>query len=147
MNPPQVYTCSQSWTPLPPPSPYHPSGILCSVIQLYLTLWDQASTFMGFFQARILEWAPILFSRNIQTYSIWWQLDILWYIVSYLFREKLFTSKLIYCLLYLHHTILSIISQSQQSQFSSLDMIIISKVIPTNQSAIWPRSITLHSSN
>ena len=26
MNPPQVYTCSLSWTPLPPPSPYHPSG-------------------------------------------------------------------------------------------------------------------------
>ena len=26
MNPPWVYTCSQSWTPLPPPSPYHPSG-------------------------------------------------------------------------------------------------------------------------
>ena len=26
MNPPRVYTCSQSWTPLPPPSPYHLSG-------------------------------------------------------------------------------------------------------------------------
>ena len=26
MNPPRVYMCSQSWTPLPPPSPYHPSG-------------------------------------------------------------------------------------------------------------------------
>ena len=26
MNPPQVYTCSASWTPLPPPSLYHPSG-------------------------------------------------------------------------------------------------------------------------
>ena len=26
MNLPQVYTCSQPWTPLPPPSPYHPSG-------------------------------------------------------------------------------------------------------------------------
>ena len=26
MNPPQVYTCSPSWTPLPPPSPYYPSG-------------------------------------------------------------------------------------------------------------------------
>ena len=26
MHPPQVYTCSLSWTPLPPPSPYHPSG-------------------------------------------------------------------------------------------------------------------------
>ena len=22
----QVYTCSPSWTPLPPPAPYHPSG-------------------------------------------------------------------------------------------------------------------------
>ena len=26
MNLPQVYMCSPSWTPLPPPSPYHPSG-------------------------------------------------------------------------------------------------------------------------
>ena len=26
MHPPQVYTCSPSWTPLPPPFPYHPSG-------------------------------------------------------------------------------------------------------------------------
>ena len=26
MNPPQVYMSSQSWTPLPPPSPYHLSG-------------------------------------------------------------------------------------------------------------------------
>ena len=26
MNPPQVYMCSPSWTPLPPPSPSHPSG-------------------------------------------------------------------------------------------------------------------------
>ena len=26
MNLPQMYTCSPSWTPLPPPSPYHPSG-------------------------------------------------------------------------------------------------------------------------
>ena len=26
MNPLQVYMCSLSWTPLPPPSPYHPSG-------------------------------------------------------------------------------------------------------------------------
>ena len=25
-NPPRVYTCSPSWTPLPRPSPYHPSG-------------------------------------------------------------------------------------------------------------------------
>ena len=26
MNPPWVYMCSPSWTPLPPPSPYHSSG-------------------------------------------------------------------------------------------------------------------------
>ena len=26
MNPPRVYTCSPSWTPLPPPSPSLPSG-------------------------------------------------------------------------------------------------------------------------
>ena len=26
MNPPRVYMCSLSWTPLPSPSPYHPSG-------------------------------------------------------------------------------------------------------------------------
>ena len=26
MSPPQVYLCSPSWTLLPPPSPYHPSG-------------------------------------------------------------------------------------------------------------------------
>jgi len=26
MNPPQVYMCSPSWIPLPPPSPSHPSG-------------------------------------------------------------------------------------------------------------------------
>ena len=26
MNPPQVYMCSPSWIPLPPPSPYHPPG-------------------------------------------------------------------------------------------------------------------------
>ena len=27
MNPPQVYMCSPPWTLLPPPSPYHPSGL------------------------------------------------------------------------------------------------------------------------
>ena len=27
MNPPQVYTCSPSWNPLPPPTPPHPSRL------------------------------------------------------------------------------------------------------------------------
>ena len=33
MHPPQVYTCSPSWTPLPPPSPYHPSGLKVSIVK------------------------------------------------------------------------------------------------------------------
>ena len=36
MNPPQVYMCSPSWTHLPPPSPYHPSGSSqCTSPKLY----------------------------------------------------------------------------------------------------------------
>ena len=45
MNPPQVYTFSQTWTSLPPPSPYHPSfsttlysGISCKSVSLNLIL-------------------------------------------------------------------------------------------------------------
>ena len=35
MNLPRVYTCSPSWTPLPPPSPYHPSGSSQCAIESY----------------------------------------------------------------------------------------------------------------
>ena len=45
MNPPRVYMCSQTWTSLPPPSPYHPSfsttlysGISCKSVPLNLIL-------------------------------------------------------------------------------------------------------------
>jgi len=35
MNPPRVYTCSPSWTPLPPPSLYPPSGLFqCTSFKL-----------------------------------------------------------------------------------------------------------------
>ena len=33
MHPPRVYTCFPSWTPLPPPSPYHPSETTLYVTQ------------------------------------------------------------------------------------------------------------------
>ena len=36
MNLPQVYMCSPSWTLLPPPSPYHPSGSVCSYLYIGL---------------------------------------------------------------------------------------------------------------
>ena len=37
MNPPQIYMCSSSWTLLPPPTPYHPSG--SSQCTSPLTMW------------------------------------------------------------------------------------------------------------
>ena len=38
MNPARVYTCSPSWIPLPPPSPYRPSGSSqCSSPKLHVS--------------------------------------------------------------------------------------------------------------
>ena len=39
MNPPQVYMCSPSWTPLPPPSPYHPSGSCLFIFFFSFSFW------------------------------------------------------------------------------------------------------------
>ena len=78
MHPPWVYKCSPSWTPLPAPSPYHPSGSSqCTSPKLpvsciepgRLTLCNPmdcnppGSSVHGIFQARILEWIAISFSR------------------------------------------------------------------------------------
>ena len=38
MHPPRVYTYYPSWTPLPPPSPYHPSGKII-YHSLFLVWW------------------------------------------------------------------------------------------------------------
>ena len=43
INPPRVYTCSQSWTPLPPPSPYHLSAVILS----YRNVSLQFSLYLG----------------------------------------------------------------------------------------------------
>ena len=46
MHPPQVYMCSPSWTPLPPPSPYHPSGSSqCTSPKLPVSCIEPYSTF------------------------------------------------------------------------------------------------------
>ena len=37
INPPRVYTCSPSWTPLPPPSSYCPSGSSQCTIPVHLS--------------------------------------------------------------------------------------------------------------
>ena len=48
MNPPQVYMCSPSWTLLPPPCSYHPSGL------------SQSMGFGCLLHAWNLYWASIL---------------------------------------------------------------------------------------
>ena len=70
MNPPQVYLCSASWTLLPPPSPYPPSGssqctspkhpVLCIEPGLATCfIHDIIHVSMPFFQTEIF-WKPIL---------------------------------------------------------------------------------------
>ena len=88
MNPPQVYMCSPSWTLLPPPSPYHPSGssqctspkhpVSCIEPGLFLKnqrIWKSLSpiqicdpinyTVHGILQARILRWVAFLFPGDL----------------------------------------------------------------------------------
>ena len=60
MYPPQVYTCSTSWTPLPPPSPYHPSYLLfqwsigCWQFGLWLSAFSKTSLNIWKFTVHIL---------------------------------------------------------------------------------------------
>ena len=50
MNPPRVYACSQSWTPVPPPSPYHPSGSSqCTSPKLPVSCIKPGLVFLFFF--------------------------------------------------------------------------------------------------
>ena len=48
MYPPQVYTCSPSWTALPPPSPYHPSGSSQCTSHHFLSPFCQARCYWVF---------------------------------------------------------------------------------------------------
>ena len=64
LNPPWVYMCSPSWTPLPPPSPSHPSGssqwFVIKIISLYETL--NALTLLWCYERDQVEccWPPVL---------------------------------------------------------------------------------------
>ena len=48
MNPPQVYMCSPSWTPLPPPSPYHPYGFFNAFIMYPIDHFPQDNSAISF---------------------------------------------------------------------------------------------------
>ena len=56
MNPPQVYMCSPSWTLLPPPSPFHPSGL-----SFLAVLWNSAFSWV-YFPLSPLPFNSLLFS-------------------------------------------------------------------------------------
>ena len=67
MNPPQVYMCSPSWTLLPPPFPYHPSGSWIrkntgkkdTKVLMMATSWFQVSGNLLVFPVMFLWWAYI----------------------------------------------------------------------------------------
>ena len=59
MNPPRVYTCSPSGTPLPPPSPYHPSGSSqCTKLWYWRRLLRVPWTARGSNQSTLKEISP-----------------------------------------------------------------------------------------
>ena len=62
MNLPWVYMCSPSWTPLPPPFSFHPSGSSqCTSSEHPVSCIEPVHEI---FQARILKWVAIFFSRG-----------------------------------------------------------------------------------
>ena len=72
MNLPQVYMCSPSWTPLPPPSldKNTAAAAAAKLLQSCLTLCDPidgsppgSPALPGIIQARTLEWVAISFSN------------------------------------------------------------------------------------
>ena len=64
MNLPQVYMCSPSWTLLPPPSPFHPSGSMGTENRRYTTWYDQTENSVQ------LEW-PQTKEKLEQEESAW----------------------------------------------------------------------------
>ena len=81
MNPPRAYTCSPSWTPLSPPSPYHPSGSGSFII--FYSCWNPPPLPNEVVQNRIKSkgsekyafWSSFPYSVNfyflIKTFYIW----------------------------------------------------------------------------
>ena len=62
MNLPWVYACCPSWTPLPPPFSFHHSGSSqCTSSEHPVSCIKPVHEI---FQARILEWVAIFFSRG-----------------------------------------------------------------------------------
>ena len=56
MNPPWVYTCFQSWTPLPPPSPYDPSAFF--IVQSshpYITGWKTLALIIWTYVGKVIS--------------------------------------------------------------------------------------------
>ena len=84
MNPPQVHMCSPSWTLLPPPSPFHPSGSSQCILLNYtiksLKVNSQCLTFL-IINYRTLSllpillplslWQALIYFLSLKNYSFW----------------------------------------------------------------------------
>ena len=76
MNLPQVYMCFPSWTLLPPPSPFHPSGssqCTSPSIQYHASNldWQLFSYFLLLLQVLSQNWSWTKSNRLVQSHGQW----------------------------------------------------------------------------
>ena len=86
MNPPQIYMCSPSWTLLPPPSPYHPSGLSPTSRFLSFPFWQKLSRLSVFWSPYPIYASGTVISFEIQHFTriTKWSKSCLWNLMPYL---------------------------------------------------------------
>ena len=80
MNPPQVYTCSPSRTPLPPPSPYHPSGSSQCTSPKHPVSCIEPGLAIHFIYDIIC--VSIVFYPDFSVIVIWWEKESFWFALN-----------------------------------------------------------------
>ena len=83
MHLPRVYMCSPSWTPLPPPSPYHPSGSSqCTRPQLPVSCIEPGLAIHFLYDIiHVLMPSPLFLQNNTLYYQsqlVYWLLKLTW---------------------------------------------------------------------
>ena len=83
MHLPRVYTCSPSWTPLPPPSPYHPSrSSQCTSPQLPVSCIEPGLAIHFLYDIiHVLMPSPLFLQNNTLYYQsqlVYWLLKLTW---------------------------------------------------------------------
>ena len=83
MHLPRVYMCSPSWTALPPPSPYHPSGSSqCTSPQLPVSCIEPGLAIHFLYDIiHVLMPSPLFLQNNTLYYQsqlVYWLLKLTW---------------------------------------------------------------------